>query len=137
MGGLCLLPTLSTGKANQGSELLIMPRDTDTSRESSETLSMTQVVVLHLLLSISVILTDTRSRRKSLFLQKVCTPDSLFTAERSPRSPSETLCQSETCPREPSSATSRRRPETVASSPGPAATTPPSSPTTPTPREPE
>merc|ERR1712029_667767 len=68
--GLCLLPTLSTGKANQGSELLIMPRDTDTSRESSGTLSMTQVVVLHLLLSISVILTDTRSRRKSLLLQK-------------------------------------------------------------------
>merc|ERR1712243_407834 len=45
-------------------------------------MGMTQVVVLLLLLSISVILTDTRSRRKSLLLQKVCTPDSLFTAEK-------------------------------------------------------
>merc|ERR1719342_1147195 len=88
--GSVFVANTSTGKANQGSELLIMPRDTDTSRESSGTLSMTQVVVLLLLLSISVILTDTRSRRKSLLLQKVCTPDSLFTAERSPRSPSET-----------------------------------------------
>ena len=37
----------------------------------SETSSMTQVVVLPLLSSISVILTDTRSRRNFLLLQKV------------------------------------------------------------------
>merc|ERR1712181_77092 len=61
---------------------------------------------------------------------KACTLDSLSTVARRLTSPSAT------CLREPSCATWRRRLAIVASLPGPPATTPPSSPTTPTPRGP-
>merc|ERR1712192_270793 len=61
---------------------------------------------------------------------KACTLDSLSIVARRLTSPSATSCPSATCLREPSCATLRRRLATAASSPGPPATTPPSSPTT-------
>merc|ERR1712071_357996 len=105
MGGPCSCPTPSTGRANPPSGLWT---------------SVTHTVI--------------RPRRSFSLLLKVCTLDSSSIAVRRLTSPSATFCLLVTCPREPLSATSRRRPEIVASLPGPAVTTPPSLPTTPTPR---
>lgn len=115
-------------------ELLLLYQDTFLIATSHFRKSSTIQDVAHLLLSFtSATHTATRSARSCSSPSKACTPVSSCTAERRPSSPSETCCHLDSCLREPSSATSRRRPETVERSPEHRATTPQSSPTTPTP----
>merc|ERR1711935_676068 len=128
--------TRNTGREPPGSDPSTMPKETAISRVSWRTSFTIPVVVLPLLSFTLGTLTNTRSERNSLSPPKACTADSLFMLVRKPNCLLETSCPSVVCLKVPLFQTWKKRPETVAGSPGLLVTMLPLSPTMSTPRGP-